>query len=612
MTESSRYPALFPPLFASAWGDDVFGLWADLQVSPSGNGSTVVQRMRWIEPGTFWMGAPDDEPEHGKDESPRHPVTLTHGFWLADTACTQEFWQTVKGSGRSHFRDNPENPVENVSWEQAQTFLARLRALFEIDTARLPSEAEWEYACRAGTDTPFFFGANITPEQVNYNGNHPYARAPKGLYRKKTVPVKALPPNAWGLFGMHGNVFEWCQDWFRPYSREPVIDPTGPDTGDRRVMRGGCFTYMARAARSSYRDCKEPDYHYRHIGFRLAISPSAEIRPPPPPPPPPKLPAPPRFEVIDLGELESSAGEHHTERRTTAVALNNNSQIVGRSNGRPFLWSDGRMLDLRVRGFVDVVALNDAGALLGYRVRTEAGGVQREPIVWDRKTVQVLGVPEWEDSVVAAINDDGNVVGAARVRQIEYQGAVRWLAGTLEELSVGGQYSGAVDVNSKGDLVGYVAGGGVTDAFVLREGRRFMLAAPGNAASFANGLNEFGEVVGWIQAEKWSEFRAALWKPNGVFEMLPLLEGLEGAQAEDINDSGQIVGTAHTRTDPSPSSSRAVLWDNRRAYDLNTLLLNKRGAAELIVAGAINNLGEIIANASDGRAYLLRPVPPRA
>ena len=104
----------------------------------------------------------------------------------------------------------------------------------------LPSEAQWEYACRSGTETPFSFGENITTEQLNYNGNYPYADGKKGKYREETMDVKSLPCNKWGLYQMHGNVWEWCADWYGDYSADPVVNPTGPDNGEYRVFRGGC------------------------------------------------------------------------------------------------------------------------------------------------------------------------------------------------------------------------------------------------------------------------------------------------------------------------------------------------------------------------------------
>jgi hypothetical protein len=170
---------------------------------------------------------------------------LSRGFWLADTACTQALWQAVTGAKPSYFKDDARNPVENVSWDEVQAFLSELNRRVPGLQARLPSEAEWEYACRAGTTTPFSFGDNITPEQVNYDGNYPYAGGEKGLYRQKTVPAGSLPANPWGLYEMHGNVWEWCADWYGDYPNTPQVDPTGPQTGASRVLRGGSWTSTA-------------------------------------------------------------------------------------------------------------------------------------------------------------------------------------------------------------------------------------------------------------------------------------------------------------------------------------------------------------------------------
>ncbi|MER2603391.1 MAG: formylglycine-generating enzyme family protein, partial [Candidatus Competibacter phosphatis] len=190
--------------------DRQFSVYAEFTISTAHGSAT--QRLRWIEPGSFLMGSPEDEPERSSDEGPRHWVTLSRGFWLADSACTQALWQAVMGSNPSAFKENAQRPVEQVSWNDVQGFLRRLEALLPGCRADLPTEAEWEYACRAGAETPFSFGEQITPEQVNYNGEHPYAGGKKGLYRQQTVPVKSLPPNAWGLYEMHGNVDEWCAD----------------------------------------------------------------------------------------------------------------------------------------------------------------------------------------------------------------------------------------------------------------------------------------------------------------------------------------------------------------------------------------------------------------
>ncbi len=137
---------------------------------------------------------------------------------------------------------------------------------------RLPTEAEWEYACRAGTPTPFSFGEDIDPEQANYNGHYPYRGNKKGLYREQTVEMGSLPANPWGLYEMHGNVWEWCQDWYGPYPGGPVTDPTGPHWGEWRVLRGGCWFNFGRYLRSACRRGLDPGHRYHYIGFRLALA----------------------------------------------------------------------------------------------------------------------------------------------------------------------------------------------------------------------------------------------------------------------------------------------------------------------------------------------------
>jgi len=256
------HPADIIPAWASAYGDDQYGIWADLHVGQKASkdeGMPVVQRMRYIEPGTFWMGSPDDELERNESEGPRHLVTLTHGFWLADTACTQAMWALVMGENPSHFKGD-DRPVDSVSWNSVRRFMEQLEAMVDGCGARLPTEAEWEYACRAGTQTPFSFGSNITTDQVNYDGNYPYAKGKKGVYRQATVPVKSLPCNDWGLYQMHGNVWEWCADDQRTYTTEHVMNPEGSKESGRshRVLRGGSWGHYARGCRSAYRHANVP------------------------------------------------------------------------------------------------------------------------------------------------------------------------------------------------------------------------------------------------------------------------------------------------------------------------------------------------------------------
>ncbi|MGQ0591763.1 MAG: SUMF1/EgtB/PvdO family nonheme iron enzyme [Gammaproteobacteria bacterium] len=269
---ADRYPDPFPPPFAAAWGDDAHGLWAEFELPRGAEGERVVQRLRWIEPGTCLMGSPEDEPERDSNEGPRHTVTLTRGFWLADSACTQRIWRAVMGSNPSRFTGDEQRPVEQVSWHDVQAFLQKLQTSLPGCIAGLPTEAEWEYACRAGSDTPFSLGANITPEVVNYDGNYPYAGGEKGLCREETVAVKSLPPNAWGLYEMHGNVWEWCADGLRPYSDQEEVDPVGSvDERALRAVRGGSWIARAGRVRSAARFASPPGFANALLGFRLCL-----------------------------------------------------------------------------------------------------------------------------------------------------------------------------------------------------------------------------------------------------------------------------------------------------------------------------------------------------
>ncbi|MDD5271508.1 MAG: formylglycine-generating enzyme family protein, partial [Methylovulum sp.] len=252
---------------------DQFGIRADLNlITPLDD---LIQGLRWIEPGTFWMGSPDDESQRSDNEGPRHEVTLSQGFWLADTACTQALWQAVMGNNPSCFKDNPQQPVEQVSWHDVQKFLQGLQALLPGCQVDLPSEAEWEYACRAGTTTPFSFGANINTQQVNYHGDYPYVGSEKGVYLAQTVLVKSLPANPWGLYEMHGNVLEYCKDGQRDYDGQAQIDPLGPLIGvDRpRTVRGGSWGDDAGWVCSASRAAIHPSKAYINLGFRFCLRP---------------------------------------------------------------------------------------------------------------------------------------------------------------------------------------------------------------------------------------------------------------------------------------------------------------------------------------------------
>ena len=269
-------PPDYPAAWASAYGEDRCGLWQAFEVVG------VQQVMRWIPPGRFLMGSPDSEP-HRNDDDAQHPVRLTQGFWLADTACSQALWAAVMGGANpSTFKSDPANPVEQVSWaEVMDDFLPRLNAHLPGLRAGLPTEAQWEYACRgdAEVSAPFWFGRQINSQQVNFDGNHPMPGGKQSEYRQHTVPVTALPCNGWGLFQMHGNVWEWCADWFAPYPvdaatpRADRLDPTGPAQPPevaRRVLRGGGWIGLARDCRSELRFHNDAGDRNFNVGFRLA------------------------------------------------------------------------------------------------------------------------------------------------------------------------------------------------------------------------------------------------------------------------------------------------------------------------------------------------------
>jgi formylglycine-generating enzyme required for sulfatase activity len=238
--------------------------------------SGVEMRFAWCPPGTFLMGSPPGEegrePYQGADES-QHRVTLTKGFWMGVTPVTQAQWQAVMGSNPSHFKGD-DRPVEQVSWEDCQEFCQEFCKKFGAKVGkrfRLPTEAEWEYACRAGTTTPFSFGETISTDQANYDGNYTYGRGKKGTYRQQTTSAGSFPKNAWGLFDMHGNVWEWCQDWYGPYPEEDIKDPQGGNNGDARVLRGGSWCNFPAWCRAAARNRIAPANRHFLCGCRVVL-----------------------------------------------------------------------------------------------------------------------------------------------------------------------------------------------------------------------------------------------------------------------------------------------------------------------------------------------------
>jgi formylglycine-generating enzyme required for sulfatase activity len=226
-----------------------------------------------IPPGTFTMGSPPDEPERDSDER-QHVVRFTKAFYLQTTEVTQEQWKRVMGNTPCHYTNCGANcPVEMVSWNDVQRFIATLNHMEGTGKYRLPTEAEWEYACRAGTTTAFYTGDCISTNQANYNGRQPLKKCPRGMYRRKPAVIGMFPPNPWGLYLMHGNVWEWCQDWYGDYPSGHVTDPQGPSAADFRVLRGGSWFSPAKELRSAYRGRYDPGLCDDDIGFRLARNP---------------------------------------------------------------------------------------------------------------------------------------------------------------------------------------------------------------------------------------------------------------------------------------------------------------------------------------------------
>jgi formylglycine-generating enzyme required for sulfatase activity len=226
------------------------------------------------------MGSPNGEEGMRPDET-QHKVTLTKGFYMGVHLVTQEQWQEVMGKNPSIFKGEKNLPVENVSWKLCQSFVKKLREK-DKKPYRLPTEAEWEYSCRAGTTTPFHFGATISTDQANYDGTFAYGNGKKGAYRKKTTPVDAFPANAWGLHDMHGNLMQWCQDWYDDYPKKDVVDPQGPEKapiareGEMHVLRGGCWQSHPVDCRSARRGWIEQDSNgsgSRYWGLRVCFSP---------------------------------------------------------------------------------------------------------------------------------------------------------------------------------------------------------------------------------------------------------------------------------------------------------------------------------------------------
>ena len=277
-----------PPAWASGWGEDQYGPFVEISVEPVKGGAPVIQRLRWIPPGEFMMGSPVDEPGRVDEEGPAHKVQLTEGFWLFDTPVTQKFWLAVTGENPSEFK-SPDRPVENVSFDDVRKFLQDVNKCYAGLDLALPTEAQWEYACRSGVKYATYAGPidikglNNVPvlnDIAWYGGNSSdgfeldngfdcsdWPEKAKEGTRAGTHPVARKNANGWGLYDMLGNVWEWCRDSGRDYSADDRVDPAGEEA-TARVVRGGSWNFSARRVRAAFRSQSEPDFRSNGLGFR--------------------------------------------------------------------------------------------------------------------------------------------------------------------------------------------------------------------------------------------------------------------------------------------------------------------------------------------------------
>ncbi len=229
-----------------------------------------------VSRGEFMMGSNKVE-----NEKPAHKVVITNGFWLGRYEISIGEWKAVMGDIPpdmkridAKFSESDRQPVIYVSWDDAQEFITKLNAANDGFLYRLPTEAEWEYAARAGTTTEFAFGNDLSSIQANFDGRFPFGNAAKGTFLEKTATVGSYQTNAWGLYDMHGNVLEWCQDWYDAgyYAKSPTNDPTGSVSGTMRIVRGGAWFYAANYQRSAFRRSNLPTFRGNVIGFRLVAA----------------------------------------------------------------------------------------------------------------------------------------------------------------------------------------------------------------------------------------------------------------------------------------------------------------------------------------------------
>ncbi len=241
--------------------------------------NSVGMKFVLIPSGSFQMGAPPAERSDRWNERPAHEVLITQPFYLGVTPVTQEQYLALvdKNPARFHMGGGGgrDHPVENVSWEDATAFCRRLSQLDAERQAgwtyRLPTEAEWEYSCRGGTRTPFYYGNALSSREANIDGRFPHGDTPPGPHLGKTTPVGQYAANNFGLHDMHGNVWEWCADWYggEYYAYAPTRDPQGPEMGEFRVVRGGSWRSHGSTCRAAYRNALVPNNRDPYTGFRV-------------------------------------------------------------------------------------------------------------------------------------------------------------------------------------------------------------------------------------------------------------------------------------------------------------------------------------------------------
>ncbi|MBR6060282.1 MAG: formylglycine-generating enzyme family protein [Victivallales bacterium] len=280
-----QFPSLDIPLLS--WLCGICGIsWADVAAIFLGKSNlkenmtimlpdNVPLELAWCPAGVFMMGSPEKEAERDGDE-PQHQVKISKGFWMGIYPVTQKQFKAVMGRNPSNYDSFENHPVENVTWFDAKEFCmkatdqsTKLPDGYAFD---LPTEAQWEYACRAGSTSIFHFGAILDGSQANCDGTRPFGTTQEGPNIDCTCDVGSYAPNAWGLYDMHGNVWEWCNDWYGPYQEGFTVDPQGAETGTQRSERGGSWRNAAKRCRTAIRRKSAPEDVYDNLGFRVILT----------------------------------------------------------------------------------------------------------------------------------------------------------------------------------------------------------------------------------------------------------------------------------------------------------------------------------------------------